>query len=192
MPLETQAAFARRLGINRSTVNRHIAAGRLVMVGKRIDVGPSLARLAQVTGTRPDVAARHAAARAQPAPDPVPALADDDSADGAAGERARYKALAMRAENDQIKLEMALRAGVRLPLADVKREALGLGAVLRAALERLVDQTAPRLAIARKDAERAALLAEQLSLVRRTLRAEFPRALRRLRDAARGAGGGKP
>lgn len=195
MPLETQAQFARRLGVNRSTVHRHLAAGRLVLVGQRIDVEPSLARLAQVTGTRPDVADRHAAARGRPvvvtATEPTPEPADD-TGDGAAGERARYKAAAMRYENDQIKLEMALRAGSRLPLPAVKREAMAVGAVLRAALERLIDQTAPRLAIMRDPAERAALLRRELRAVRRTLRAEFPRALRRLREAAKGAGGAKP
>lgn len=189
MPLETQAQFARRLGVNRSTVNRHLVAGRLVLVGKRIDVEPSLARLAQVTGTRPDVAARHAAARARPEQSEAPVVAVAE--DSAGGERAHYKALALQFENDQIKLEMALRQGVRLPLAEVKREAINVGAVLRASLERLVDQTAPRLAIIASDAERARLIQQHLRAVRRTLRAEFPRALRRLRDAARGAGGGK-
>lgn len=196
MPLETQAQFARRLGVNRSTVNRHIAAGRVVVVGKRIDVEPSLARLAQVTGTRPDVAARHAAARgpveSPPQPQaPSPAYALEEGPDGASGERAHYKALAMQFENDQIKLEMALRRGVRLPLADVKREAAALGAVLRAALERLVDQTAPRLAVMTATPARAALIHAELRQVRRTLRGEFPRALRRLREAARGNKGPK-
>lgn len=187
MPLETQADFARRLGVNRSTINRHIAAGRLVMVGKRIDVEPSLARLAQTTGTRPDVAARHAAARGQTVvADPaLPA----DAADGLVAERASYKAAALQYENDQIKLEMALRSGARLPLSDVKREAVALGATLRAALERLIDQSAPRLAITTSPAERAALIENALARVRKTVRAEYPRALRRLRDTARGGKG---
>lgn len=197
MPLETQAQFARRLGVNRSTINRHIAAGRVVVVGKRIDVEPSLARLAQVTGTRPDVAARHAAARTPEALPPQPQAPSpaheplDDNTDGASFDRARYKAAAMQFENSQIKLEMALRRGVRLPLADVKREAAALGAVLRAALERLVDQTAPRLAVMTATPARAALIHAELRQVRRTLRGEFPRALRRLREVARGNKGPK-
>lgn len=194
MTVETQAAFARRLGVNRSTVHRHIEAGRAVTVGKLIDVEASLARLAQTTGTRPDVAARHAAQRGEPAvphgatsqtvPPPqksagqgIPLAEDTET-----GSKARYKAMAMHYENAGIKLEMALRRGIRHPLAEVKREAAGIGGTLRSALERLVDQTAPRLAVMDRPEERAALIANELRAMRHLIRSEFPRGLRRLRN----------
>lgn len=50
MPLETKAAFARRLNWNRSTVTRAAQAGRLVLVGNLVDVEPSLARLKATEG----------------------------------------------------------------------------------------------------------------------------------------------
>lgn len=196
MPIETQAAFARRLGVNRSTVNRHIAAGRVVVRDGKIDVDASLARLAATTGTRPDVAARHAQARApqggagqralaspaaaRPPPPDIPAPSDHET-----GSKARYKAIALHFENADIKLGMALRRGIRHPLPELRREAAGLGATLRSALERLVDQTAPRLAVLHNPADRAALLAAEIAAVRRLIRHEFPRALRRIRRAAR-------
>lgn len=193
MTTETQAAFARRLGVNRSTVNRHITAGRVVTRGKLIDVEASLAKLAATTGTRPDVAARHAAERGAAIPNLVEqeknaqkpenhAAADIGlPEDGPTGSKARYKATALHYENAAIKLEIALRRGIRHPLPAVKREAVALGGTLRSALERLIDQTAPRLAVMTSQTDRAALIGTQASALRRLIRSELPHALRRLR-----------
>src|SRR5574338_705107 len=137
--IESRAAFARRLGVARSTVTRAAQDGRLVLVGEEIDVEASLAR---------------------------------------------YKAMALRYENQAIKLQMAMNRGRRHRLAAVKREALALGATLRSAIERLIDQTAPRLAVL-PAAERQALLAAEIAPLRRLLRGEFPRALRRIRQESR-------
>ncbi len=84
--LETPAAFARRLGVHKSTISRAISAGRLVLDGGFLDVEVSL-RLWQATkpGLRPDVLARHAAKRspAMPGamlPAPAPRSASEDAA----------------------------------------------------------------------------------------------------------------
>lgn len=196
MTLESRAAFARRLGVARSTVTRAAQDGRLVLVGEEIDVEASIARWHATAGARSDVAARHAAQRGAPLPGASqpqgkPAEAPQEAASGLelpetpsdAG-RARYKAMALHYENQAIKLQMALNRGRRHRLAAVKREALALGATLRSAIERLIDQTAPRLAVL-PAAERQALLAAEIAPLRRLLRGEFPRALRRIRQESR-------
>lgn len=197
MPLETKAAFARRLDWNRSTVTRAAQAGRLVLVGNLVDVEPSLARLKATEGGRTDVAARHAAERGQGGAAPArsaengataphaPRSAENDhasTADADGAGRARYKAITLQFENQQIKLGMAMARGLRFNRKDVAREAVALGAIVRSAVERVIDQTAPRLAVMTDDDRRRHLLTAELRAVRRALRTEFPRALRRLRS----------
>lgn len=109
-------------------------------------------------------------------------------ADGS--ERARYKAIVLHYENQTIKLEMALRRGLRYPKAAVGREANGLGAMVRAGIERVVDQIAPRLAATASDAERCRIIAAELMRLDRDCKREFPRALRRLNESAAGKPGG--
>ena len=104
------------------------------------------------------------------------------------GTRARYKLAALHYENQSIKLEMALRRGLRYPLALVKQEAGGIGATVRAAIERIIDQTAPRLAVMRDDIERRRLIDAEVRRVRWMLKRELPRALRRMRAAGGKAG----
>ena len=200
MTLENKAAFARRLGWNRSTVTRAAQAGRLVMQGPLVDVEASLARIKATEGGRPDVAARHAAERGPdvghqqdaaenatatpktPPPSASEGFGTPGTADGAG--RARYKALVLQFENQQIKLGMAMSRGLRFARRDVSREATTIGAIVRSAVERVIDQTAPRLAVMTDAERRRELLAAELRVVRRALRAEFPRALRRLRSAS--------
>ena len=83
---------------------------------------------------------------------------------------------------------MALRRGLRYPLALVKQEAGGIGATVRAAIERIIDQTAPRLAVMRDDIERRRLIDAEVRRVRWMLKRELPRALRRMRAAGGKAG----
>lgn len=211
MERENAAAFARRLGVNRSTVSRAIADGRLIAVAGWLDVAVNLQRWQDTkTGARPDVAARHAAQRALAMPNPAPEaenaaqresaavlraiLQDDTPEDGETDDRdsqaddaaaphtlQHYAALKLAAQNDLVRLGMALRAHRRYPLDNIRKEAYSLGGTLRSALERLVDQTAPRLAMA-DPADRAAILAEEAAKLRRLLRREPLRALRRLRQ----------
>ena len=107
------------------------------------------------------------------------------------GTRARYKLAALHYENQSIKLEMALRRGLRYPLALVKQEAGGIGATVRAAIERIIDQTAPRLAVMRDDIERRRLIDVEVRRVRWMLKRELPRALRRMRAAGGKTHGGE-
>jgi len=191
--LETQAAFARRLGVNKSTITRAAQMGRLVFVGKQVDIAASLARWQATQGHRTDLAEKHAQQRVKKSkaiPHPTPGQKNATSGDlvasvGIATEdasRQHYKALTLRFENEMIKLEMLLRRHQRYRLPAVCREAHSLGLALRAAIERMVDQTAPRLA-ALAASQRLALLATECCAIARSTQTERVRALRRLRQS---------
>ncbi len=222
---ETPAAFARRLGVHKSTISRAIAAGRLHLDGGFLDVDASL-RLWQATkpGLRPDVLARHAAKRGQAIPEAQPAAATPRSAPARLGDNADaaeysgadvgdaddlsdlpadaatgttpavadgaprladYTQSLLASQNALARLSIQLRTHKRYPADAMHDEAQALGATLRGALERLVDQTAPRLAVQSDPGARRALLEEQVKALGRTLRREMPRALRRLRLAGK-------
>jgi hypothetical protein len=198
---ERPAAFAARLGVARSTISRAIRRGRLVLGSDGcLDVSSSLILWQQTTsGLRPDVSARHAAGRrsgltggaAEPV---VTGDVEEDQGEEDHGEvdgqdstetiehgTLRYwTARRLAAQNGLALLSLQMRRHQRYARDAVRREAHAIGGVLRAALERMVDQTAPRLAAADPDA-RTALVAAELALVRRAIREEFVRSLRRLR-----------
>lgn len=193
---ETRAKFAARLGVARSTVTRAIQAGRLVMhESGDVLVGPSLKRWHETKGGRADVEARHAQNRGSSIPREVEgennATAARKSRNEPAttepvesGSRASYKAAALKYENDAIKLEIALRRGHRYPLTTIRHEALGIGGTLRASIERLIDQTAPRLAVLADPSAQLQLLRAESRRIARIIKHEFPRAMRRMqRDA---------
>jgi len=207
---ENAAAFARRLGVHKSNVTRAIQSGRLIRdADGLLDIAANLLRWQETkAGTRPDVSARHERARGATSPAKAPAtpnlaprpensfsapsdtvaaaadLSDDDNnpTEPPPGRQQHYAALRIGAQNNLLKLAIALRTHRRYPLAGIRAEALALGGSLRAALERLVDQTAPRLALLDNTADRQALIAAETNSLRRAMRSELPRALRRLRD----------
>lgn len=182
---ETQAAFAKRMGVNRSTINRGIAAGRVVMADNgKVLIEPSMKLWAETQGSRTDMAEMHAKKRGKTVSvAPQRENVAPDIAEDMESNRTRYKALLLHFENQSIKLEIALRRHARYPLEQIKHEATGLGAMLRASIERVIDQTAPRLAVASSKEERSRLLESELNTLRRHLKAEFPAALRRMRKA---------
>ena len=191
MTTETRAAFARRLGFDRSRITQLAGQGRVVLTpdGKLIEVEASLARMvATADPGRMDVVERHAAERASKcrapaaAPPPAPELSGDSLGIDPSG-RARAKALRMHYENSTLKLEMGLRRGLRYERAAVRRESGSLRAMLRAVIERVIDQTAPRLAAASNDMERRIILDQEIRRLRWMMKREMPRALRRMKDA---------
>lgn len=201
MTTETRVAFARRIGVHKSQITRAAQAGRVVLTAAGlVDVEASVERWYATKGGRDDVSARHAAARGgqggtyhpegeNPAMGRISATAGATAATGGAspGSRKHYEAARVRFENERSKIAMSLRRGLRLTRAGVQREAAGLGGLLRAALERLIDETAPRLAVETDPAERRRLLRIEAGRIRRLVRGELPRALRRLRHDAKEA-----
>lgn len=204
---ETRAQFAARLGVARSTITRAVQAGRLVLhENGHILVEPSLKRWHETKGGRDDVAARHAETRGAAIPEadqsqknatagraasrgrnsaatePLESTLEDTA--GTLG-RSAYKAMVLKYENDAIKLEIALRRGHRYPLAAIRHEALGIGGTLRASIERLIDQTAPRLAVLSDPAARLQLLQAEARRIARIIKHEFPRAMRRMQREAK-------
>jgi hypothetical protein len=196
---ETPSEFARRLGVNKSTVCRAIQEGRLLASGGKLDVADNLRRWeATKPGTRADVAARHAAKRSAAIPmapgakttpqNPKESAAepDDDGEQSAAGTGiADYRKLELIAAIDTAKLQISLRTGERFPLQDIGAHASALGATLRAALERLVDTTAARLTLAHTNESRVDLIRAETASIKRLMTKQFIRSIRALRESAK-------
>lgn len=185
----SRRAFAEQIGMSVGWVQKLVETGRCVMTPDGKINGPaSRALMAQTQGGRTDVAERNAAGRGgRPAAAPAladttpPANIDVGHTDGSS--RAKAKALLMHYENSSIKLEMALRRGLRFERAAVKREAASLGAMLRAGIERVIDQTAPRLAAASNELQRRQIVEKEIRRLRHMMKRELPRALRRMKDS---------
>lgn len=173
----TKSAFAAQQGWRPSYVSKLIQQGRIVLDGSLVDVEKSLQRIAETKGGRADVAERNAQERAG---DKQNAKLDMPLDALHAGSRAHYKALAMQFENNLQKLNMALDKGMRFKNADIRSEAQGIGNTLRAAMERLVDTTAPRIAIAKTRDERLRILQKEILEMRKAVKNAFPRAMIRL------------
>lgn len=176
MTIERKSQFAKRIKRAPSYITELIKHGRIVLTedGKFVEVEASLAKIAETaSGANPVVAARHEAARNGGVKRP-------DAMGMETGSRAKFKSMVMHYENQQIKIEMMLRRGMRFDLADVKREAQAIGNTMRASIERMIDQTAPRLSVMHSRAERARLINNEIQKLNRIIKNEFPRAMRRL------------
>ena len=188
------------LGVNKSTVTRWKQAGRLVLDEQgRILIAESIARVLESRAGRDDVADRHARNRGRNLPETLGAPQQDDEDDqdidlgtdyppdadtDGTPARTRYKARVLKYENARIKLELSLRHGYRLPRGTVQREAQGIGNTLRAALERLIDVSAPQCAHLDR-AGRLSLLTAEAAALRRILLTELARSQRRIRKETR-------
>jgi hypothetical protein len=162
MTLETQAAFARRIGRDKSYVTRLKQSGRLVMREGKVDVEES----ERLVGDTQSQLPRDAANRERLA---VERLVDEPAPGGDLAEAGRRlkRAQADKAEHEaeMLKLERARLEGSLVELADVKNTATDIAAVMRAALENLADRYAPELTAATEVNQAHAILAEALELV---------------------------
>jgi phage terminase Nu1 subunit (DNA packaging protein) len=154
MTTESQADFARRMGahmgreVNRSTVKRWADAGRVVMVGGKVDVEASLAQLGGTQGGRQDVADRHAheatekatAGRNEPA---APHPTADLSMEKARRVRAVAEARIKHAEAEIREMERDAAAGRLLDKEVVDFVLNDYSATLRSLLETFADRLAP-------------------------------------------------
>lgn len=180
MTIETKSQFAKRIQRAPSYITELINHGRIVLTedGKRVEVEASIVKIeGTASGAKPSVAARHEAERKGL----KPARKKRKVAEVEEGSRQYYERTLQQVKNDHKALEFDLVLGKRFLIADVRREAQALGNTLRASLERLVDQTAPRLAVTKDAGLRHRILEEEIKKLSRVIKAEFPRAMRRLR-----------
>lgn len=172
MTTESKSQFAKRINRAPSYITELISHGRIVLDGKKVNVEASLALIAETaSNANPGAAARHEAVRNGEVQDTMAMET---------GSRAKFKSMVMHYENQQIKIEMMMRRGLRFELAGIRQESQAIGNTLRASVERLIDQTAPRLAVMHSRADRARLITQELKKLNRIIKTEFPRALRRL------------
>jgi hypothetical protein len=194
-----QQELARHLGVNKSTVCRAVKDGRLrPEADGRFDFDKCAAAWHAGSGGRADVAARHAAKRGATIPKGQGRAENATAGQGAplpgadiavpmedAGRR-NAKTVLMHYENSAIKLEMALRRGLRLDMGAVRRESFAVGALLRAGIERVIDHTAPRLAACTDALERRRIVEKEVRRLRWMIKRELPRALRRMKEQGDG------
>lgn len=152
MTTVTRAEFARRMGVNKSTVTRWAEKGQIVLAGKGVDADASWQRLQDTGGARPDVADRHAAERGSkvgsgdtaPAQPSAPAAqqAEDrvgNSYQAARAVKEKYAALGA-------KLDYERAVGNLIPKEDVDLALRSFAASVRAKLDVVADQIAPLVA----------------------------------------------
>jgi len=143
--LETQVEFARRLGVDKSTVTRWKVAGRLVLQDGMVDVEESLAIIEHTKGPRDDVGMRNKEQAQQRAtlaeiapPDPENTR---DALRRAALEKAQSDARIKKAEADIREMERDRQMGILMLVEDVNYVLDDFGALLRS----LIDGRAERL-----------------------------------------------
>lgn len=157
MNLVSQSRFADMLGCHRSHITRLKQAGRLVMVGKKVDVDASRARIDETKDpNRDDVARRHAEQRQNGG---LPHEKDGDevgtSYQSARALKEKYLALQAKADYERT-------IGELVPMSSVRLQGMDLGATVRVKLESLPHLLAPILAPIDDPAQVHALLVEKM------------------------------
>ena len=193
MTILKKSAFAKLQGWSPSYITKLAAQGRLVLdENKKVIVEASLLKIKATAGARDDVAARNAEVRTAKPRKKITAnkkeageLAKTIKPAKAVKElraknRVQHTADKLDFENQLQKLKINLAQGLRFENRAVREEATGIGNKLRSEIERLIDTTAPRLAIAKTMDERNRILQIELSAMRKAIKNAFPRALLRL------------
>lgn len=145
---ETKAQFAKRLGVNKSTVTRYGQAGRLVLAPNgKVKVEESLNLINGTKGHRIDVSKLHGQNH-QGLQSDATGVADDDM--GATVElvgmdRAALKAQTLTYGNKMLELEAAKAEGSVLDKEDFLKQVGLSGRSFRVGMERLIDNLAPVL-----------------------------------------------
>lgn len=156
--IETQAQFARRLSVHKSTVTRWRQDGRLVMAsdGRRVDVAGSLLRVKATEGTAPCNQARREQLSDQRRPaDPIAddgatmavdlGASDPLSVDRLGIESKRAALRKLQAEADRAQMQRDLERGDLVERKEVKKDLTDAVAVILNAAETLPDRLAPLL-----------------------------------------------
>lgn len=147
--VETKAQFAKRLGVNKSTVTRYDQAGRLVLAPNgKVKVEESLALIAATKGARGDVSAKHGQIHGSVAQNATESVADDDmsaTVEMVGFDRATLKAQTLTYGNKVLELEAAKAAGSMLDKEEFLKQVGQAGKAFRVGMERLIDNLAPVL-----------------------------------------------
>lgn len=157
--LVTQAEFARLQGMARSYITAQKQAGRLVMVGDKVDVEASRARIAETSDpNRDDVKQRWEEQRP-----PVAAANAENSANS--GDKIGSSYQAARAVKEKFaamtaKLDYERAIGKMVERNDVEAAIEDVTSAIRQALEQMPHRTAPELVGKDLDAIRATLKQE--------------------------------
>ena len=152
MATMTQADFAREIGVGRSRVHALKEAGRLVMVGDRVDVEASKERLAATRNSTPDnqAPAKVSAGDTAPAEEAVtPRRVDAD-------------ARLAHAKAEMAEIDLAERRGELLRKDDITATVVDIVTTLRARLESLPAQLGPQVAAVSDEAICTAMIADHV------------------------------
>lgn len=165
--LETQADFAREIGVGRSRVHALKEAGRLVMVGDLVDVEASKARINATRSPAHDEQATAKVGAGETAPSPP--QADDkigNSYQAARAVKERYLAL-------EAKRAYEVACGQLMRADEVAAKAADAATTLRTRLETLPDQLAAQMGGHLDEAQRRAVAADIIESILSGLAADF-------------------
>lgn len=171
MTLETQSAFARRLGMHKSHVTRLKQAGRLVMRDGRVVVEDSLQLIADTESAGPaEVANReqHALLRAQ--------RASEDGAHARSNvglEKQHHQMRKVAAEADLAELERDRRAGELAEVQAIRGAISDIAARIRAHHEGLADLYAPEFTAILDQGEMHAAIEEMIATLQESVAHEI-------------------
>jgi len=163
---ETKAQFAKRLGVNKSTVTRYGQAGRLVLAPNgKVKVEESLRLINATKGHRIDVSEKHGQMRDELQDDANVAVGDEITAASLGGvDRAKLQRATLVFGNNVMKIEMGLANGSLLLKEDVQNKAAHNGRSFRIGIERLIDNLAPVLVNAKSPEHRLAEIERALQM----------------------------
>jgi hypothetical protein len=146
---ETKVQFAKRLGVNKSTVTRYGQAGRLVLAPNgKVKVEESLSLINATKGHRIDVSEKHSQLPSQIPENGSETILDDDMSATVAlvgMDRATLKAQTLTYGNKMLELEAAKVDGSVLDKDDFLKQVGLSGRSFRVGMERLIDNLAPVL-----------------------------------------------
>ncbi len=189
MTLETQAAFARRIGRAKSWITQLKTDGRMVMdeSGRLVDVEASIQRIRETDNpARAGVADRHAESRrqAQTQTESEPAAKDEDKG------YKHWQAVKMRADAEMAQMERDKKAADLVLRESAEFAIDDLGSAVRASLENVPDRWAPVLAPITDLQEVRAALVEMVQAELASMSQRAARRAQELRNAADDPGKG--
>lgn len=177
MTVESKAAFARRMGFDKSWVTRASQAGRLVLVGEgrgaQVAVEESIERLEMTRGTNYGVSDHWASQRTETDERPSdPAEVSGNPGDLAPEEISRRTRMAQmrkeEAEADKRHRELDELTGALVRRDDIERALVDALAVILGQIENIPDRIAPQVhGVADMDRVRARIKDEMDGLCRR-------------------------